>query len=178
MPSRTGSATQRPPTPADAAHAQASKLVSRRILILANLLRRAAALRYRRLLHLPAGEWGVIAELGYQSPRTLNELANGIGLDKTQLSRTVSCLVARRLVKRRSNPDNNREVLITLTRAGRGCYEAILAAGIAANERLLAGVSAAEQAEFVRRIEKLTDRARDLLQIEQELGAKDEDGSG
>ena len=48
-------------TPVDA-------FVARRILILSNVLRRAAALRYRRLLDISVGEWGAIAELGLRAP--------------------------------------------------------------------------------------------------------------
>ena len=147
------------------------RLVSRRILILANVLRRAAGLRYRRLLELPAGEWGVIAELGHQAPRTLNDLANGIGLDKTQLSRTVSSLIARGMVVRRTNPRDNREVLISLTSAGKKNYAKIMEAGLAANDMLLADLSPIKQKKLVDQIERLTMRARALLRIEHDLSA-------
>lgn len=148
-----------------------NRLVSRRILILANVLRRAAGLRYRRLLELPAGEWGVIAELGHQAPRTLNDLASGIGLDKTQLSRTVSSLIARGLVLRRTNPRDNREVLISLTRSGQNCYAKIIEAGLGANETLLADMPAPEKQRLFDQLERLTERARTLLHIEHNLSA-------
>jgi DNA-binding MarR family transcriptional regulator len=154
-----------------------NKLVSRRILILANVLRRAAGLRYRRLLQLPAGEWGVIAELGHQAPRTLNDLASGIGLDKTQLSRTVSSLIARGLVVRRTNPRDNREVLISLTRAGQNSYAKIMEAGLAANDMLLADLSPIKQKQLVDQIHHLTIRARALLRIEHDLSAMSGDKS-
>ena len=150
------------------------KLVSRRILILGNVLRRAAGLRYRRLLDLPAGEWGVIGELGYQAPRTLNDLSNGIGLDKTQLSRTVSRLVARGLVTRKTNPTNNREILISLTSPGRTCSKKILKAGLSVNETLLQGWSKQNVETFVLQIDNLTERARMNLLAEQKLGCPDD----
>ena len=80
--------TKRPRAPEDA-------LISRRILILSNLLRRAATLRYRRLLDISVGEWATIAELGVRAPCTLNELAKGLALDKALLSRTVTGLSRR-----------------------------------------------------------------------------------
>ena len=143
-----------------------SRLVSQRILVLANLLRRAAGLRYRRLLDLGAGEWGAIAELGRQSPQTLNALSRHIGLDKTQLSRTVSALIARGLVLRRTNPHDNREVRLTLSASGKDCYSKIMQAGSAANLSLLAELSAAEKNQLVDLIEGLTVRARALLRAE------------
>ena len=133
-------------------------LVSQRILVLSNLLRRAAGLRYRRLLDLQAGEWGVVAELGHRSPCTLNDLSGRIGVDKTQLSRTVSRLIARGLVRRKPNPRDNREVRLSLTPKGKECYGAIMRAGAAANRSLLADLSPREQ-EAARRPDRPHHRA-------------------
>jgi DNA-binding MarR family transcriptional regulator len=155
----------------------AEELVSRRILVLANVLKRAAGLRYRRILDLPAGEWGVIAELGIQAPQSLNALSNNIGLDKTQLSKSVSRLVDRGLVLRRVKPGNNREVLISLTTTGRQCFRKILEAGLTVNETLLAGLSTPERKMLSGQIEHLTQHARTLLKIEQNLESPADDVS-
>jgi DNA-binding MarR family transcriptional regulator len=152
---------------ADRSVLPADRLVSARILILANLLRRAAALRYRRLLRLPGGEWGVITQIGFGKPQTLNQIANGMGLEKAQLSRTVSSLVRRHLVSKKTNPKNSREVLISLTREGKIQYQAIRAAGGAANDRLLIDLSDRNRGLLIQQIERLTRRARELLKAEQ-----------
>lgn len=141
-------------------------LISRRILILSNLLRRAAAVRYRRLLDISVGEWGAIAELGVSAPCTLNELARGLALDKTRLSRTVTGLVRRGLVARRANPKDNRETLISLTADGEEAYVRILESAAIANERLLEGLSGRERAAIVTGIDGLTERARTMLHME------------
>jgi len=180
MPKRPAAERKSPPRERDddAARARAAdKLVSARILVLANVLRRGAGLRYRRLIQLPPGEWGVITELGRRQPRTLNELAAGIGVDKAQLSRTVSSLIARRLVQRKTNPRDNREVWISLTKAGEDCYATIVEAGGAVNEKLLADLSAAEREQFIALVGRLTERARALLRTEQELSAMSGDRS-
>ncbi len=143
---------------------------SRKILILANLLRRATASRYRRLLRLAGVEWGIVAHLGQGMPQTLNQIAGSMGLEKAQLSRTVSTLVRRGLVSKQINPHNNREVLISLTREGRRHSRIILAAGETANEQLLADFSDTDLSIFVGQIEHLTRRARALLQSEQAAG--------
>ena len=143
------------------------RLLSRKILILANLLRRGAAARYRRLLRLAGVEWGLIAHLGQGEPQTLNQIAAGMGLEKAQLSRTVSTLVRRGLVAKKTNPRNNREVLISLTREGRRQSRIIHRAGEAANDRLLADFSARDLSVFVEQIDRFTQRARALLQAEQ-----------
>jgi DNA-binding MarR family transcriptional regulator len=165
---------RKPPLAAPAASAagnqtagNAERLVSGRILILANLLRRAAALRYRRLLRLPGGEWGVITQIGYGKPQTLNQIAHGMGLEKAQLSRTVSSLVRRHLLSKKTNPKNSREVLISLTPQGRIQYQTILAAGASANDRLLQDLPKQDRQLLVEQIERLTRRARELLKAEQ-----------
>jgi len=142
--------------------------VARRILILSNVLRRAAALRYRRLLDISVGEWGAIAELGLRAPCTLNELARGLALDKTRLSRTVSGLEARGLLQRRANPRDNRETLISFTKAGERVYARMIAAAEATNDALLEPFSADERAQMERLVERLTDRARHILVREQD----------
>ncbi len=141
--------------------------VSRKILVLANLLRRAAALRYRRLLDLAGVEWGLIAHVGWGTPQTLNQIAAGMGLEKAQLSRTVSTLVARRLVSKKVNPENNREVLISLTPKGWRHHRVIQAAGQAANQQLLAEVLDKDRCVLLGQIEHLTMRAQKLLVSEQ-----------
>ena len=143
-----------------------TRLVSQRILVLSNLLRRAAASRYRRLVGLQPGEWGVVAELGHHAPCTLNALSERIGVDKTQLSRTVARLIARGLVRRKPNPHDNREVRLSLTPQGQDCHAAIMRAGRNANLSLLADLSARERKQLVDLIERVTVRARDLLRAE------------
>lgn len=148
------------PAPVDA-------FVARRILILSNVLRRAAAVRYRRLLDISVGEWGAIAELGLRAPCTLNELARGLSLDKTRLSRTVSGLETRGLVQRRANPRDNRETLISLTKAGEKAYARMIASAEATNAALLEPFSQTERAQFEALVDRLTHRARDILAQEQ-----------
>lgn len=149
--------------------------IARRILILSNVLRRAAAIRYRRLLDISVGEWGAIAELGLRAPCSLNELARGLALDKTRLSRTVSGLEKRGLVQRRANPRDNRETLISLTKSGERAYARMIAAAQASNDALLAPFSTGDRAQLVALVDRLTDRARDILAREQEdaLGGAD-----
>ncbi len=142
--------------------------VARRILILSNVLRRAAAVRYRRLLDISVGEWGAIAELGLRAPCSLNDLARGLALDKTRLSRTVSGLETRGLVLRRVNPRDNRETLISFTKAGERAYARMIAAAEATNDALLAPFSADERAQLESLVDRLGRRAREILAREQD----------
>ena len=146
---------------------KAKLLLSHRIMVLANLLKRAAAIRYRRLLSLRPGEWGIVAQLGERAPRNLNDLATGMGLDKAQISRGVSRLVKLGLVTRKPNPHNSREILIALTAKGSAAYQTILDAAAAVNGTLLAAVTSARRKELDQLLELFTSRAATLLAEEQ-----------
>lgn len=142
-------------------------LLSQRIMVLANLLKRGAAIRYRRLLDLRPGEWGIVAQLGERAPRNLNDLAASMGLDKAQISRGVSRLVKLGFVTRRPNPHNSREILIALTPKGGAAFETILDAAGAVNHRLLATVARGKRRDLEHLLELLTSRAATLLLDEQ-----------
>jgi DNA-binding MarR family transcriptional regulator len=148
-------------------------VLSRKVMTLANLLKRGAGIRYRRLLGLPQGEWGVIAQLGARAPRTLGDLAAAMGLDITQISRSVSSLVEQGLVTRALNPLNNREVLIALSRKGEAANAVIVDAGSRANEILLEGLSDRERAALEALLVRFTERAEHLLASEQETGGSE-----
>jgi DNA-binding MarR family transcriptional regulator len=157
--------------------APANLILARRVLTLANLLKRAATVRYRRLLDLRPGEWGIVAQLGERAPRNLVDLAASMGLDKAQISRGVSSLVKQGLVTRKTNPDNNREILLALTAQGGAAYAVILKAGAAANEILLAGLAPKERRQLGELLGIFTQRAQTLLAEEQALGPNgDDDG--
>jgi DNA-binding MarR family transcriptional regulator len=142
-------------------------LLSQRIMILANLLKRAATIRYHRLLDLRPGEWGIVAQLGQRAPRNLIDLATGMGRDKAQISRAVSRLVRLGLVTRKPNPRNSREILIALTHKGDTACQTILAAASAVNGALLAAVTPAQRRELEQLLDVLTTRAGALLANEQ-----------
>jgi DNA-binding MarR family transcriptional regulator len=153
-------------------------VLSRKVMTLANLLKRAAGNRYRRLLGLPQGEWGVIAQLGARAPRTLGDLAAGMGLDITQISRSVSNLVERGLVTRSPNPLNNREVLIALSPKGEAANAVIVDAGSRVNETLLEGLSDRERAALEALLIRFTERAERLLAAEQDASDSTIGGPG
>jgi len=75
-------------------------LLSYRLHVVANLLSRGAAMRYRREFGVSLWEWRTVALLGAQAPRSLNDLAAAAGLDKSQMSRVVAGLVERGIVAR------------------------------------------------------------------------------
>ena len=98
-------------------------MMSSRLMVLANLLKRGAILRYKRLAGLSSVEFGLVASLGRRPPMSVVRLAEAVGMDKGQISRALAELVSRKLVARAVNPRDNREVLVCLTRAGLAAHE-------------------------------------------------------
>jgi DNA-binding MarR family transcriptional regulator len=144
-------------------------MMSSRLMVLANLLKRGAMLRYKRLAGLSSVEYGLVASLGRRPPMSVVRLAAAVGLDKGQISRALAELVARKLVAKAVNPRDNREVLVSLTRSGLAAHDAIVAGGQERNRRLLAEFSDAEAAALLGQIDRLTDTAARMLADEKDL---------
>jgi DNA-binding MarR family transcriptional regulator len=141
-------------------------MMSSRLLVLANLLKRGAILRYKRLAGLSSVEFGLVASLGRRPPMSVARLADAVGMDKGQISRALAGLVSRKLVSRAVNPSDNREVLVCLTRTGLIAHETIVAGALERNQRLLEHLGKDEVAMLLGHIDRLTDTAAKMLEAE------------
>lgn len=146
--------------------AKPSDLVSSKVLKLANVLRRGSTLIYGRKLGLSQVEWRIVALVGEHAPVSLNELADLLDLDKGQTSRSVSALVARRLMLREYRRDG-RGIRITLTARGTDVYGQLMASALERNRVLLNGMTAQEKTQLFVILDRLTALARTILAQEQ-----------
>jgi DNA-binding MarR family transcriptional regulator len=147
-------------------------LLSYRLHVVANLLSRGAAMRYKREFGVSLWEWRTIALLGAQAPLSLNELAAAAGLDKSQMSRVVAGLVARGLVARGMDETDGRGVRLALTRAGEKLGEGLIRAAAKRNDAFLGCLSPSERECLEEALKKLGDRARAFIQEEKVLGQR------
>jgi DNA-binding MarR family transcriptional regulator len=154
----------------DAELAPITAMMSSRLMVLANLLRRGAVLRYKRLAGLSSVEFGLVASLGRRPPMSVVRLAEAVGQDKGQISRALAGLVSRKLVARAVNPRDNREVLVSLTRSGLAAHDAVVAGALERNQRLLEQLDPGEVAMLLAHIDRLTGKAEAMLAVEKELG--------
>jgi DNA-binding MarR family transcriptional regulator len=138
-------------------------LVSNRLLSLATLLRRSANLLYRRELGLSEVEWRILAIVGDHAPLTLAALVEILGLDKGQLSRSVTALVKRRILTRTADPQDSREVRIALTPRGEETFDALIGLALNRNRELVAGLSGTEVAALLAALERLLANAKSML---------------
>src|SRR5882724_7187100 len=150
--------------------APVTAMMSSRLMVLANLLKRGAILRYKRLVGLSSVEFGLVASLGRRPPMSVARLAEAVGMDKGQISRALAGLVSRKLVSKTANPSDSREVLISLTRAGLAAHDAIVAGGLERNRHLLEQMDREEVAMLLSQIDRLTRKAEQMLAAERELG--------
>ena len=157
-------------TAADAQLAPITAMMSSRLMVLANLLKRGAILRYKRLAGLSSVEFGLVASLGRRPPVSVVRLAEAVGQDKGQISRALAGLVSRKLVVRAVNPRDNREVLVSLTRTGLAAHDAIVTGAQERNQRLLEQLNGDELAMLLGHIDRLTRKAQAMLAVEKELG--------
>ena len=143
--------------------APVTAMVSSRLMVLANLLKRGAILRYRRTAGLSSVEFGLVASLGRNPPMSVIQLAQAVGMDKGQISRALAGLVERKLVARQVNPQDNREVLVSLSRTGTAAHEILLAGAIERIRSLLEDFDDGELSLLLDQIDRLTRKAQDML---------------
>jgi DNA-binding MarR family transcriptional regulator len=154
----------------DAELAPITAMMSSRLMVLANLLKRGAILRYKRLAGLSSVEFGLVASLGRRPPLSVVRLAEAVGMDKGQISRALAGLVSRKLVAKAVNPRDNRETLVCLTKAGLAAHDAIVAGAQERNRRLLEQLGRDDLEVLLGHIDRLTDTAAQMLAAEKDLG--------
>ncbi|AND90151.1 DNA-binding MarR family transcriptional regulator [Bradyrhizobium diazoefficiens] len=141
-------------------------MLSSRLMVLANLLKRGAILRYKRLAGLSSVEFGLVASLGRRPPMSVARLAEAVGQDKGQISRALAELVSRKLIAKSANPKDSREVLVSLTAAGLAAHDVIVEGAQDRNRRLLESLSEAEFDTLLRQVDQLTAIAAEMLEAE------------
>ncbi|GMO27741.1 MULTISPECIES: MarR family winged helix-turn-helix transcriptional regulator [Bradyrhizobium] len=155
-------------SPADESEPSApiTVMLSSRLMVLANLLKRGAILRYKRLTGLSSVEFGLVASLGRRPPMSVARLAEAVGQDKGQISRALANLLSRKLIAKSANPKDSREVLISLTAAGLAAHDAIVDGAQERNRRLLEDLSEAEFHTLLGQVDRLTAIAAEMLESE------------
>jgi DNA-binding MarR family transcriptional regulator len=151
-------------------------LLSYRLGVISGLLSRSAALRYRREFGVSLWEWRAIALLGAGAPMSLNELATGAGLDKSQMSRVVSVLTERGHVLREVDARDGRGVRLALSRSGRRVHAGLMRAAGERDARLRGCIPAADRVRLERLLAALQACARELWVEERAAGERAQPG--
>ena len=123
-------------------------LASLRVEILARHSQRYADADFRRRIGLGALQCRIIGLVGSQGPLDLRRLCVETDMEKTYASRLVAKLAGLGLVKKSSDPRDQRSFTIALTPAGRRTYDRIFRIAFERNESWLAVLSPDQRASF------------------------------
>nr|GAJ33706.1 hypothetical protein BDOA9_0129040 [Bradyrhizobium sp. DOA9] len=121
-----------------------------RLARLAEQVSLAIAEVYSERFALTRQEWRVLAILGARREIATKEIGPSTTLDKMQVSRAVQGLQARGIASRKHHPDDRRELIVSLTPAGRALYRKIVPLALARETELL-GVLTPEEAKVLDR---------------------------
>jgi DNA-binding MarR family transcriptional regulator len=141
-------------------------LFTLRIAKLLDLLRRSRALANRREFGLSDIEWRIMTQVGSHAPLSLNQLADLVGLDRGQLSRTVKAMVARGLLDRKRRPGGP-AITITLSDEGAAQYTRMLALAHQRNAFLVGDIAEDDLERAAEVLAAVSRNAQQLLEREQ-----------
>jgi DNA-binding MarR family transcriptional regulator len=105
----------------------------------------------------------VVAQLYENGSLPPSALAERMHRDRARTSRTLTALVAKRLVLRTIPAHDRRSALVSLTPAGRQIYEVLMPQIQAINSQILKALQPEEAAQFDEALERLQARAQTLL---------------
>ncbi|MCB8819863.1 MarR family winged helix-turn-helix transcriptional regulator [Microvirga rosea] len=133
-----------------------------RLNVLASLTSTALAQIYADRFGLSIPAWRVVATLGQYDVGTARDIAAHGVMHKSTVSRAVSALEQRGLIRRQPNKDDRREELLALTEEGRRIYESLVPEALGFESKVMSVLTPQEQALLAALIDRLTTRARAL----------------
>jgi len=150
------SASQGAPNPTQLTLA---KFLPYRLSVLSNRISNTIARAYSDQFNLTIPQWRVIAVLAEHATMTATQIAEATEMDKVTVSRAVSGLVERALLRRDESAIDGRSRILTLTRQGNSVHAAIAPMALEYEQTLVANLSASDRAHLDRLLQKLTDAA-------------------
>ena len=126
-----------------------------RLSVATNRISRAFAAHYEQEFGISIAEWRAIAVLGAFAPLSSNEICDRTAMDKAKVSRAIASLLKRGLIERESHATDQRLIQLTLSKAGRKIYEAIIPRARAIEADVTKGLSKAEAAALHRILDRI-----------------------
>jgi len=153
---------------ADQDHAGAlARFLPYQLSIASNAVSSVIAERYRKRFALKVAEWRIMAVLGDAVTRgqglTQREIAAATLMDKVAVNRACRVLEDRGLVNRAHNARDGRSHLLELTGEGRAIHEEVLPLAHATERELFDGFDSKEEAVLRAMLERLRERACEML---------------
>ena len=95
-------------------------------------------------------QFGVLMALLQQGPMTPSALAERISCDRNTVSEMLRRMTARRLISKKSHPDDRRSIQVQITAKGTNALMAVVPAAARLQDLMLAPLSQDDRAHFLR----------------------------
>jgi DNA-binding MarR family transcriptional regulator len=106
-------------------HPRVSDYLTLRINIVGKLLERHSSRMLTKRFQLTLAEWRVLSQLALGSGSTVRALAEGMVVDRAEVSRAATSLIERGCVTKQENPRDRRSPLFACTEKGLELYRTI-----------------------------------------------------
>lgn len=146
------------------------RTLTHRLHTLHKLSDRISQAAYLDAAQMPMSEGRCLAAIGAFEPLSINKLAHGANLDKGQASRAAQSLVDQGLVRKGTNGEDARGVVLTLTAKGRTQWQKVMQLIERRNHEIFGGLSEPERAQFGHLLDRL------IVQARADLAARDDNG--
>ena len=127
-----------------------------RLSVLTNKVSSAIARHYSDRFGLSIPEWRIIAVLGQTPGLSAREVAERTAMDKVQVSRAVSTLLADRRVTKEAHETDGRVAHLSLSPKGRAIYDEVVPLALALEEKFLGVLTKKERDAFDLLLSKLS----------------------
>lgn len=134
-----------------------NQYLSFKISVLYRLMVRRSARFLNSKYDLSVAEWWTLGQLAVKSPGTVSGIVDLTQNDKAQVSRAVTILIQKGLVRKQNNPEDKRSSLLFLTEKGQGLYDEVLPMRKKTQNLILEQLTEEEREITERAIVKLTD---------------------
>jgi MarR family transcriptional regulator, organic hydroperoxide resistance regulator len=89
------------------------------------------------------------------------EIARRLGVEQPTATKALQRLERAGIVRRERDPNDNRQVIVSLTEAGKAACAPAKRARLALEQQIADGLSERERAQLIRLLERVTDRLRE-----------------
>ncbi|MFD2678945.1 MarR family winged helix-turn-helix transcriptional regulator [Camelimonas lactis] len=130
-----------------------------RMAVLSEVVAQGLARQHLNRFHIAIPEWRVLATLGAFSPLTAKAIGQHSRMHKTKVSRAVTALEARSLLRSEVSPHDRREINLWLSEEGQELYRQIVPLAHAYQAEIVAGIDPQDLETMTRTMEIIFQRA-------------------
>lgn len=130
-----------------------------RMAVLSEVVAQGLATQHLGKFNIAIPEWRVLATLGAFSPLTAKAIGQHSRMHKTKVSRAVTALEVRGLVRGEVSPHDRREINLWLSEAGQALYAQIVPLAHAYQAEIVAGIAPDDLETMTRTMEIIFQRA-------------------